>query len=83
MNILNSDQPGRILAVFIISPILAYKGLIYDDWFLYIFGVILCAWDFYWILAYPPKTSPIKTNQFIKIPQRLIYLKFFLKKYKN
>jgi hypothetical protein len=55
MNI--TDQPGRILAVFIISPILAYKGIIYDDWFIFIFAVILYAWDLYWLLACPPKMS--------------------------
>ena len=57
MNILNTDQPGRILAVFFIAPILAFKGLKYDDWFIFVFALILFAWDLYWLVACPPKKT--------------------------
>ena len=53
MNI--SDQPGRIVAIFVISPILAIKAVKYEDWFIFIFALILFGWDLYWILTCPPK----------------------------
>ena len=36
---------GRIIAVFIISPLLIYKGRMNDDKQLIIIGVILLLWD--------------------------------------
>lgn len=48
-----SDQPGRIIAVFIISPILAYKGIKYKDWFILIFAFVLFCWDLYWLICKP------------------------------
>ncbi len=51
-----SDQPGRILAVFVLGPIILYKGLItYKDWFLICFAIILILWDLWWIICKPPR----------------------------
>ena len=36
---------GRILAVFIFGPFLLYKGRIYNDIYLTLFGVLLMLWD--------------------------------------
>jgi hypothetical protein len=49
-----TDQPGRILAVFVISPILLWKGLQYKDWFIILFAVVLFGWDLYWLLMKEP-----------------------------
>ena len=54
-----TDQPGRILAVFVFGPLLVYKGAVeykYDN-FLILFGLLLIAWDFYWIVKKTPATS--------------------------
>jgi hypothetical protein len=49
-----NDQPGRILAVFIIAPILMIKGLHYNDYFIIYFAVILFIWDLYHIIYSKP-----------------------------
>lgn len=50
-----TDQPGRVLAVFVFGPLLIYKGFVYKDEFLYFFGVLLILWDLYWIMYQKPK----------------------------
>ena len=52
-----TDQPGRVLAVFVIAPILLYKGMKYKDYFILLFAIILFLWDLYWLLTKPPKES--------------------------
>ena len=52
-----TDQPGRILAVFVIAPILLYKGYIYQDKFIIAFAVILFFWDLYWLFTQPARSS--------------------------
>jgi hypothetical protein len=51
---IRSDQPGRIVAVFVVSPILLFKGTVYGDPFIQCFSVLLFVWDLYWILHHPP-----------------------------
>jgi len=53
-----NDQPGRLLAVFIIAPILMIKGLHYNDYFIISFSVILFIWDLYHII-YSKPNKPI------------------------
>jgi hypothetical protein len=50
-----SDQPGRFVAVFVVSPILAYKGIAYDDLFLQVFSALLFAWDLWWLVSAAPR----------------------------
>jgi hypothetical protein len=52
-----TDQPGRVLAVTVVSPLLMYKGIQYNDNFIVSFAIILFLWDLYWILFSPPKES--------------------------
>lgn len=52
-----TDQPGRILAVTVVSPLLLYKGIQYNDNFIKLFAIVLFLWDLYWILCFPPKES--------------------------
>ena len=52
-----TDQPGRIFAILIFSPLLIYKGGIYEDYILILLGILLFLWDLYWIINYPPKSS--------------------------
>jgi hypothetical protein len=49
-----NDQPGRLLAVFIIAPILMIKGLHYNDYFIISFSLILFIWDLYHIIYSKP-----------------------------
>ena len=56
-NVFTSDQSGRILAVFLVAPILFSKGIIYNDEFIIIFAVILFLWDLHWLCVKPPKTK--------------------------
>ena len=50
-----TDQPGRVVAVFVVSPVLAVKGARYDDAFITAFSVALFAWDLWWLLRQPAR----------------------------
>jgi hypothetical protein len=54
-----TDQPGRVLAVFVFGPLIIYKGFVYKDAFLYFFGVLLILWDLFWVLDHKPKQKEI------------------------
>lgn len=54
---LRTDQPGRIAAVCIISPILAYKSYLYRDCFIAVFSGALFAWDLWWLLRGAPRST--------------------------
>jgi hypothetical protein len=58
-NIIRTDQPGRIVAVCIVSPILAHKGYTYDDVFIKAFAVLLFSWDLWWLVARPARRTVI------------------------
>lgn len=55
--VFKTDQPGRLIAVFIIAPILAYKALKYHDTFIGVFSIVLFIWDLYWLLYAEPKVQ--------------------------
>jgi hypothetical protein len=55
--IARTDQIGRVVAVFVVSPVLAYKGVVYDDAFIRAFSVVLFAWDLWWLVARPPRRT--------------------------
>jgi hypothetical protein len=57
-----NDQPGRLLAVFIIAPILMIKGLHYNDYFIIYFSVILFIWDLYHIIYSKPNKAIDHSN---------------------
>ena len=57
MNIVRTDQPGRVVAVTIIAPVLAHKGIHYHDTFITGFAVVLFVWDLYWLTCKPPKRN--------------------------
>lgn len=52
-----SDQPGRFLACFCFAPIIGFKGVEYQDWFLVFFAILLYGWDLYWIAFKKPCVS--------------------------
>ena len=54
---ISTDQPGRVVACFIVAPVLAQKGLYYEDRFIVSFSVLLFAWDMYWLMKHPPKSK--------------------------
>ena len=49
-----TDQPGRVLAVFVVGPVLFYKGTVYRDWFICTFAVALILWDLWWLCCKKP-----------------------------
>ena len=49
-----NDQPGRIIAVTIISPTLLFKGILYNDKFITIFSMLLFFWDLYYLVFTKP-----------------------------
>lgn len=55
--ILYTDQPGRILAVFVIAPILFYKGWNYRDIFIICFAIVLFFGDLYWLVFKAPNST--------------------------
>ena len=56
-----TDQPGRVLAVFVFGPIILWKGMhTYKyDWFLIIFAILLILWDLWWLCQKPPKEANV------------------------
>lgn len=63
---IETDQPGRYMAVFGFAPILFYKSIKYKDRFIGTFAVVLFLWDLYWIVNEEPKVSngfPLLTYQ--------------------
>ena len=50
---LTSHQPVRILAVFVIAPILFHKSIEYDDMFITSFAMLLFTWDLFWLMRLP------------------------------
>ena len=59
MTLAVTDQPGRVFAVFVVSPILLRKGLLYRDAFILAFAVALFCWDLYWLLCKPPRRTDL------------------------
>jgi len=51
-----SDQIGRVAAVFVFAPIIAYKGQKYQDNFLLGFSYVLFSWDLFWLICKKPVT---------------------------
>ena len=45
-----TDQPGRIFAVFVFSPLLILKGIQYDDLLLHCLGASLLTYDLFWLV---------------------------------
>jgi hypothetical protein len=62
MIIFSNEQPGRLLAVFILAPIIAYKSYVYNDLFLLIFSIMLFIWDLYWLICKEPIQESIQES---------------------
>ncbi len=54
-----TEQPGRILAIFIFAPYLIYSGYIYNDKIILLFGIIFFIYELFWIIFYKPKSINI------------------------
>ena len=52
-----TDQPGRVFAVVIFAPYLAYRGFIHRDTLLAVLGVALFLYEMFWLLSKPPKMA--------------------------
>ena len=50
-----SEQPGRILAIFIFAPYLIYKGYKFDDKLLEFFGILFIIYEIFWLINYDAK----------------------------
>lgn len=55
-----TDSYGRLFAVFIFSPILVYKGSIYNDIVLIFLGIILLFYECFWIFTSGPQVTYLK-----------------------
>ena len=55
--IINSDQPGRVLAVFVFAPVLLHRSFKYNDTFIRAFATLLFAWDLYWLALWPARVE--------------------------
>ena len=55
--IIKSDQPGRVLAVFVFAPVLLHRSFKYDDTFIRAFATLLFAWDLYWLALWPARVE--------------------------
>ena len=51
MKFCKMHAPGRKVAVFVVSPVLAKKGHDYDDTFIKWFAGALFIWDGFWLIA--------------------------------
>lgn len=58
-----NDQPGRLVALIIVAPILFYKGLKYNDLFIIVFSIVLFLWDLYWLLTSKPNSYIDKSEE--------------------
>jgi hypothetical protein len=50
-----TDQPGRVLAVCVLGPVLMWKARTYDDIFIALFAATLIVWDAWWLLFKDPR----------------------------
>ena len=55
------DEIGKIIVIFIISPIILFKAFIYNDSILGLLGILLFIYDFYWFYNYK-KQKKIKNE---------------------
>lgn len=51
-----SEQPGRLMAIFILGPFLVYSGRIYEDKILILLGSLFILYEIFWVINYEPKT---------------------------
>lgn len=63
-----NDQPGRFIAVLLFSPLLLYKGYVYNDNFLIFFSLLLFIWDLYNIIYTKPNIIIEKKNILKPLP---------------
>ncbi len=49
-----TDQPGRLLAVFVLGPALIWKAHAYQDTFIMLFASMLIVWDAWWLFFKEP-----------------------------
>ena len=51
-----SEQPGRLMAIFILGPFLVYSGRNYEDKLLILLGSLFILYEIFWVINYEPKT---------------------------
>ena len=51
-----SEQPGRLMAIFILGPFLLYSGRKYEDKLLILLGSLFILYEIFWVINYEPKT---------------------------
>ena len=53
--IIRTDQPGRLLAFFVLAPYLVHVGYKYKDHSLISIGLIFAMYELFWIIYTEPK----------------------------
>ena len=55
-----TDRYGRLFAIYIFSPILLYKGAIYNDLLIVFLGILLIFYECFWICTSGPQITYLK-----------------------
>ena len=63
MQLCITEQPGRLIAIFILGPYLIIKGSKFNDTILIILGIIFILYELFWIINYEPRTIHILINK--------------------
>nr|QOI90593.1 hypothetical protein HWQ62_00462 [Pyramimonas orientalis virus] len=50
-----NDQPGRMFAIFVLSPYLVFQGRHCKDKSLLVLGIIFFIYELFWVLCASPK----------------------------
>ena len=57
-----TEQPGRLIAIFILGPYLVIKGSKFNDTILIILCIIFILYELFWIINYETRTIHILIN---------------------
>ena len=54
-----TEQPGRLIAIFLVGPYLIYIGKKYNNLFLIVLGILFIPYELFWIINYSPRNINI------------------------
>ena len=54
-----TEQPGRLIAIFLLGPYLIFTGKKYNNLLLILLGIIFIIYEIFWIINYNPRNINI------------------------
>jgi len=63
-----NGQPGILIVILFLSPLLLYKGYIYNDNELMFFSLVLFIWDLYYVIYTKPNITTKNENILKPLP---------------